>query len=190
MREISMSKSFNFQKSPLVLAAAFCALSTNALAETYTVQVELNSTIGETPLVTEQTQAMSYPVLEVNEATKEGTICVASLEIFNDKGFDGETASNANSLCPNATALRAEIQFTGVPGAIITTHRSIPLQEQHGVRFAHRDGEALNLVYNLLLSADEGTGITAIASSITLIDKFQVTDAVMEFTYDISAAYQ
>jgi len=185
-----MNISFKKLKLSSLLATAFCTLSINALAETYTVQVELNSTIGETPLVTEQTQAMSYPVLEVNEATKEGSICVASLEIFNDKGFDGETASNANSLCPNATALRAEIQFTGVPGAIITTHRSIPLQEQHGMRFAHREGETLDLVSNLLLSAESGTGITAIASSITLIDKSQVTDAVMEFTYDISAAYQ
>ena len=58
------------------------------------------------------------------------------------------------------------------------------------MRFAHREGETLDLVSNLLLSADAGTGITAIASSITLIDKSQVTDAVMEFTYDITAAYQ
>jgi len=42
-----MNKSFDIQKTPFVLATAFCALSINALAETYTVQVELNSTIDE-----------------------------------------------------------------------------------------------------------------------------------------------
>lgn len=49
------------------------AFSAASMAETYTVSVEMNSSIGETPLVAEQTQAMSYPVLEVNEATLEGT---------------------------------------------------------------------------------------------------------------------
>jgi len=184
-----MNKAFNFQKTPLVMAMAFCALSINAIAETYTVQVELNSTIDEIPLVATQTQAMTYPVLEVNQATKEGSKCIAD-SAPETKGFDNQPATNVNSLCPGGTALHAAVQFKGVPSAVISYERSLIVQEQHGVRFAHWDGKTLQRVDNAILSADEGILNTGLSSSVTLMDKSQVTDAVMEFTYDISAAYQ
>jgi len=184
-----MNKSFNFQKTPLVLATAFCALSINAIAETYTVQVELNSTIDEIPLVATETQAMTYPVLEVNQATKEGSKCVADSRA-EAEGFDGQPATNVNSLCPGATALHSKIQFKGVPSVAISIERTLLVQEQHGVKFAHSDGKAFQHVYNTILSADEGIFNLGLWSSVTLMDKSQVTDAVMEFTYGISAAYQ
>jgi len=184
-----MKKSFDFQNNSLLIAIALSALSINALAETYTVQVELNSTVDEIPLVATQTQAMTYPVLEVNQATKEGSKCIGD-SVPNTKGFDDQPATNVNSLCPGSTALHAAVQFTGVPSAAISIARTLLVQEQHGVKFAHSDGKAFQHVYNAILSADEGIFKTGLWSSVTLFDKSQVTDAVMEFTYDVSAAYQ
>jgi len=165
------------------------AFSAASMAETYTVSVEMNSSIGETPLVAEQTQAMSYPVLEVNEATQEGSMCVASGQV-NSTGFNGQTATNANSLCPGATGNGSIVQFTGVPNAIVTVERSIVSQELNGVRFAHYDGNPWQNVSNLTLNGSDGIGITGLWSSVTLFDKSQATDSVMEFNYQISAAYQ
>lgn len=184
-----MNKPFNFQKSPLVLATALCALSFNALAETYTVQVELNSSIGETPLVATQTQTMSYPVLEVNEITQEGANCIASSRA-NEEGFNGQAATNANSLCPGSIGQSSSIVFSGVPNAIISIGWSIASQEANGIRFANTDGQAGSGTLTRTLSSVEGKTVLEKWSSVTLIDKSQVTDAVMEFTYDISAAYQ
>jgi len=177
-------------KAPLLLAATFSALSINALAETYTVQVELNSTIGETPLVATETQPMTYPVLEVNQATKEGASCIARVGYDNTNGFDNLPASNVNSLCAGSTPLRAEVQFTGVPNAVISYERNLIIQEQYGVRFAHWDGKDFQRVDISTLSPEQGKLSTSLSSAIILFDKSQVTDAVMEFTYDISAAYQ
>jgi|GEM_PF-5542809 len=42
-----MKIAFKTLKAPLLLAATFSALSINVVAETYTVQVELNSTIDD-----------------------------------------------------------------------------------------------------------------------------------------------
>jgi len=172
-----------------VLATAFCALSINVLAETYTVQVELNSTIGETPLTITESQAMNYPILEVNEATKEGATCVANGKV-NETGLDGELANNINSLCPGDTATNTIALFTGVPNALISFERTINIQEKSGLRFSYFGGKALQVVGISQLSAERGTLVTNLGSTITLFDKNQVTDAVMEFTYDISAAYQ
>jgi len=184
-----MNKSFNFQKSLLVLATAFCALSINVLAETYTVQVELNSTIGETPLEATQTRPMSYPVLKVDQATEEGANCVA-LSKVNETGYDGLPATNVNSLCPGGTASYAGVQFKGVPNAAISIEQVINIQEKNGLRFAHHDGTPFQQTFHIKLSDDEGIYRTGLSSSVTLVDKSQVTDAVMEFTYGISAAYQ
>jgi len=183
-----MNKPFNFQKLPLVLATAFCALSTNALAETYTVQVELSSTVGETPLVATQTRAMSYPVLEVNEATQEGASCLVG-NSTNETGFDGETATKRNSLCPGERGFPARVEFSGAPNALLSFERRLPLQEQNGIRFGWKGRESVH-VGTLTLSQEEGIAHTELGSSVELFDKSQVTDAVMEFTYDISAAYQ
>ena len=184
-----MNTSFQKLKLSSLLATAFCTLSINALAETYTVQVELNSTIGETPLDITETQTMSYPVLKVDQATKEGAKCVANSKT-NSLGFDEQLASNVNSLCPGATALHSILQLKGVPNALVTIEHVIDIQEQSGVRFAHWDGLDYQKVYTRQLSAGDGIFNTGLTSSITLIDKSQVTDTVMEFIYDISAAYQ
>lgn len=183
-----MKTTFKTLKAPLLLAATFSALSINVLAETYTVQVELNSTIGETPLEIIQTQAMSYPLLEVNEATVNGANCLA-ISKDNTTGFDGQPATDKNSLCPNDVARRAEIRFKGAHNALITFERILSIQEKNGVRFAHWDGNPYTNVYNAQLSED-GWFNSALSSSIILVDKSQVTDSVMEFTYDISASYQ
>jgi len=184
-----MKTTFKTLKAPLLLAATFSALSINVLAETYTVQVELNSTVGETPLTATQTQAMNYPVLNVDQATKEGSMCVANSKA-NEIGFDGQPTTNANSLCPGDTALYATVQFKGVPNAMIYLERSINTQDKNGVRFAHWDGQSYQYALNTTLPGETGSYNFNLWSSVTLLDKSQVTDAVMEFTYDISGAYQ
>lgn len=184
-----MKTTFKTLKAPLLLAATFSAFSINVLAETYTVQVELNSTVGETPLEATQTRPMSYPVLKVDQATEEGANCVA-LSKVNETGYDGLPATNVNSLCPGGTASYAGVQFKGVPNAAISMEQVINIQEKNGLRFAHHDGTPFQHTFYIKLSEDEGIYRTGLSSSVTLVDKSQVTDSVMEFTYDISAAYQ
>lgn len=173
----------------LIVAGVMAALSSVATAESYKVTVEMNSSIGETPLIAKQTQAMSYPVIEVNEATQEGAICRAT-DSANTTGNDNRTATNANSLCPGATGSRSIVQFTGVPSAIITVERGIAVQEKNGVRFGSTSGTTYNDVRNFTLSNGDGSADIDLSSAIVMFDKALVTDATMEFNYDISAAYQ
>jgi len=184
-----MNLTFTTPKTALLLATTLSALSINAIAETYTVTVEMNSSIGETPLVATQTQAMAYPVLEVNEATQEGANCLV-VDKVNDTGFDGLPAKNTNSLCPGEIGQSGRVEWTGTPGAILSIEFSIDPQEQNGVRFTGWDGEPDHQVITRTLSSNEGVASFGLWSSIELFDKSQVTDAVMEFTYDISASYQ
>ena len=183
-----MKITFKTLKAPLLLAATFSALSINVLAETYTVQVELNSTVGETPLVATQTQAMSYPVLEISEATQTGAACVVDTSA-NNIGYDGEPATSKNSLCPGERGVFARVEFSGAPNAVITLERRLPLQEINGIRFGWH-GEDWKRSDTLTLTAENGTAHTLLYSSVELFDKSQATDSVMDFTYDISAAYQ
>lgn len=173
----------------LIVAGVMAALSSVATAETYTVTVEMNSSIGETPLVATQTQGMSYPVLEVNEATQENATCWATGSA-NNRGFNNQPATNANSLCPGATGSGSVVQLSGVPSAIVSVQRSIVAQEQNGVRFVGSSLSAYNDVRNYTLSNSDGTTNVDLHSAIVMFDKSLVTDAVMEFSYDISAAYQ
>jgi len=151
--------------------------------------VELNSTIDETPLEATQTSPMSYPVLKVDQATEEGANCVA-LSKVNETGYDGLPATNVNSLCPGGTATYAGVQFKGVPNAAISIEQSINIQDKNGLRFAYFNGQVFQNVSLVQLSSEEGIYRLGLSSSVSLIDKSQVTDSVMDFTYDISAAYQ
>ena len=173
----------------IMVASVLAALSSGASAETYTVSIEMNSSIGEAPLVATQTQPINYPVLEVVDATREGAYCLAN-ETDNSTGFDRRNATTANSLCPGATPDHAIVQFSGVPNAVITLERSLEIQEQNGIRFAHFDGRSFQHVSSLFLDGTDGLASTGLWSGVFLIDKSQVTDSVMEFSYDISAAYQ
>jgi|GEM_PF-1062151 len=173
----------------LIVAGVMAALSSMATAETYVVEVELNSSLGENPLVATETQAMNYPVLEVNEATQHGAVCWANGGT-NNTGFDGRASTSVNSLCPGAKGLGARVQFSGVPSAVISVERSLLTTELNGVRFAHTDGKSYSDVRNVTLSANEGLTTVGLDSSVILFDRSQVIDAVMEFSYDISASYQ
>ena len=172
-----------------IIASTLAILSSVASAETYTVSIEMNSSIGEAPLVATQTQPMNYPVLEIADATREGAYCLAN-GTDNSIGFDRRSATAANSLCPGATPDYAIVQFSGVPNAFVTVERSLETQEQNGIRFTHHNGRPYNDVITVVLNATEGLGEAVLWSGVFLIDKSQVTDAVMEFSYDISAAYQ
>ena len=132
---------------------------------------------------------MNYPVLEVVDGTRVGAYCIANGQA-NSTGFDGRNATSANSLCPGATLDYAQVQFTGVPNAVITIEHSLAIQEQNGIRFAHSDGRSFENVSSLLLDGENGIGGTGLHSAVILFDKSLVTDSVMEFSYNISAAYQ
>lgn len=177
------------KKSNIMLFPLLFAFVSSSIAETYTVLVEMDSLLGDTPLTATQTQAISYPVLKVDQATKQGAACIANGQ-QNNTGFDNGASNNVNSLCPGGVGTLASMQFVGTPNALISYERSIELQVQNGVRFAHWDGLAFSDSRVAVLSANDGTFSTGLASSITLIDKTQVTDGIMEFSYDISAAYQ
>lgn len=173
------------------VATALLTSAFGAISETYTVEVALNSSIGETPLVATQKVAMSYPELHVSEITKEGAICYLSPSSLydNSKGFDGAVATSVNSLCPNLSGTRAVIELSGIPNAAITVHSKLPLQVQSGVRFGWLGAE-----YDVTSSQahlnENGTLTTSLGSSIDLVDKSQVTDSLLVFNYEITGAYQ
>ncbi|UAA39865.1 hypothetical protein KIH87_05790 [Paraneptunicella aestuarii] len=132
---------------------------------------------------------MSYPVLDVNDATLVGSYCMAN-DQPNTLAFNGEAANEANSLCPNLTGDGAIIQLSGVKGATVTVNKVITKQEKGGVAFAHYTGNPWSDVRNYQLSATSGTVGVGLWSRVTLVDKSLVTDGILDFTYDISAAYQ
>lgn len=175
-----------FIKSTLAMALSVSAMG--AMAETYSVEVTLNSQIGETPLVATEEVAMSYPELTVTDATVEGARCVANGHA-NLVGFNNAAATEANSLCPGATGNFATVKFTGAKNAMITVFRELPVQEQAGMRFGNLGG-AYSDTTTVTLSGTDGTADVHLGSSIDLFDKSQVTDSVLVFNYEITGAYQ
>lgn len=178
----------------LLKTAVATALLTSAfgvVAETYTVEVSLNSSIGEAPLSAVQTIPMAYPELNVTEATRVGATCYVGggSSYTNARGFDGGGATAANSLCPNLTGSHTAVEFTGAPNAVITINYRLPLQVQSGVRFGWLGAE-YNRTANHSLSGSDGKFEATLGSSIDLVDKSQVTDSLLVFNYEITGAYQ
>ena len=175
-----------FIKSTLAMALSVSAMG--AMAETYSVEVTLNSQIGEAPLVATEEVGMSYPELTVTDATVEGAWCVVN-GTANGVGFNNRTATEANSLCPGATGRIATVKFTGAKNAAITVLRELPVQEQAGIRFGN-NGKAFSDSRTYTLSGTDGTVDVTLGSGIVLFDKSQVTDSVLVFNYEITGAYQ
>lgn len=173
------------------LFGAVLVTALNVSAETYTVEVQLNSSVGEAPLSAVETIPMTYPELNVTEATQVGAICYVGggVNHSNDRGYDGAAATAANSLCPNLTSTFSHVEFTGAPSAAITVRYQLPLQVQSGVRFGWLGAE-YDETRSGTLSATDGTFVATMGSSIDLVDKSQVTDSVLVFNYIITGAYQ
>ena len=161
----------------------------SAQSETYSFSVEIDSRLGEQPLGSTVTQPMNYPVLGVTDATKIGSYCLADGG-SNTRGFDRAVSNESNSLCPNLKPDFFKVQFSGVKGAILNIDYSLLIQEKGGFRFARHDGNQFVGQTTTQLSTTDGTVEYPMYSRITLIDKTQVTDGLLDFTFDITAAYQ
>lgn len=118
----------------------------------------------------------------------EGSECLVTGNP-NSTGYDNQSATNRNSLCPGATGKQTRVLISGVPNAAVTVNYRLPIQEQNGVRFGWR-GKEHTATATATLSNNNGTHEAVMGSSITLFDKSLVTDSVMVFNYEISAAYQ
>lgn len=173
----------------ITLGALASLLTMSAQAETYNFSVEIDSRLGEQPLTTTVLQNMNYPVLGVTDATEEGAYCIAN-NAANSRGFDNRTANEANSLCPSLTADSFKAQFSGVKGAILHIDYSMPIQEKGGFRFAYSNGAQHVGSVTRTLSTTDGTYTWDWPSRVTLVDRSLVTDSVLEFSLDLTAAYQ
>lgn len=171
----------------LIACALFSAVSMQSSAAVYTFSVDVNSRVGEIPLQADETQAMSYPTLDVNDATKAGAYCWAYGK--NSYGVDGRAATEANSLCPQLTPLHSIVRFSGVPKSYITINQKIPEQDQGGFRFHYYDGKTLDSTTTYYINAD-GVVDVPTYSRITMINKDDVTDGSLTFTYEVIGAYQ
>lgn len=161
------------------------AVSSIATAETFTVDVDVEVTIGEILLNLAQTQAMAFPQVKVDEATKEGSFCDAN-DSTNTRGLGNAVANNSNSLCPNLAGSRSLVTFTGVPNSVVSIAQSATTQDAAGMRFTVTNGST----FNRTLSGVDGTANVALNGRVTLQDKDLVDDGILEFNYEVSAAYQ
>lgn len=168
-----------------LVALSMLAATSVANAETFTVDVDVDVTLGEILLQLNQTQAMAFPQVKIDEATQEGSYCDAT-DSVNTRGFNNLTANNSNSLCPGLAGARSLVEFVGVPNAVISVARTAATQDAAGLRFTVTNGGTSNRT----LSADGGTTSVGLNGRVTLQDKDLVTDGVVSFTYNITAAYQ
>lgn len=163
-------------------------ISMNSFADVYTVSIELDNRINETLLTATETQAMNYPILGVTDATKLSATCRAD-GVPNSTGYNGQAATEVNSLCPNVKGLPSNVKFSDVKGAVLTVNYSVPIQNKGGISFSV-DGRDYAKVENHTLSTTDGTTTVSLNSFVRLTDKSLVTDGLLDFTYEISAAYQ
>ncbi|MCY7296176.1 hypothetical protein [Alteromonas sp. a30] len=176
-------------KLSLILAGVSAVLTSSAMAVTYNTSVEIDSRLGEQPLNATVIQNMEYPVLGVTDATKVGSYCLANGGA-NGTGFDNRTSNESNSLCPNLSPDYFRVQFSGVKGAYLDIGYSLQIQEKGGFRFSYSNGNQHVGQTSVQLSTTEGTAEYPVYSRVTLLDPTQVTDGVLDFNFDITAAYQ
>ena len=152
-----------------------------AKAKTFNVSVEVNSTIGEIPIVINLTQAMAFPILDISDATQNGAYCYTN----NNEYVVGEYATKRNSMCPRLLGRRAEYTFIGAPHAVISYSGGAENQIVNGIQFytSHAGG-------TVTLDSVNGTYKTNLAGYLKLIDRTLVQDGTYEYTYEINAAYQ
>lgn len=164
----------------LGLAPLICS---TVLAETYTVDVDVDVAIGRTPLTVTQIQAMRFPQVRIDEATEIGAICYSSAgnSIFGN----GAKATNVNSLCPDLTGSESQVEVSGVRNAFISLIQTAPAQTTNGIQFRVYESST-----SVRLSGNEGKTITSLLGYITLQDKQAITSGLITFSYDVTAAYQ
>lgn len=174
-------------KISALLVGASATLMANAAS--FNVQVEINNILGNTPLAINETRAVSFPVINVDEATSENTICVANGHSGVNKYINGSNTNSgfhtsATSLCPGVTVPGSLVRISGTPNASISVALATTAQTQGGFEFTGSNGTS-NRVLN-----GSGNYDTGIAATLKLLDKASVTSGLLTFNYDVTAAYQ
>lgn len=162
---------------------AILSMSSIAAADTFTVDVDVDLTVGQTPLTLLQTAAMSFPQVKVDEATKVGADCHSAN--INGTGFDNNPATNANSLCPGLVGSQSIVEFTGVPNAVITVTQAASAQTTNGMQFTVNGS-----TFTRTLSGTDGKTSSNLTGTVTMVDKDAVSSGLLTFSYDVTAAYQ
>ncbi|UAA39862.1 hypothetical protein KIH87_05775 [Paraneptunicella aestuarii] len=151
-----------------------------AFATQYTVEVNMVSSINNDVTLTE-TQAMYFPNLAVNHFTQIGATCDTGT---NQKGVDGLTANEKNSLCPNSAGKASIVRVRGNADALVRVYRGAAIQEQGGFRYA---ATQIEQDYNL---GSQGIQDLRTEGFISLIDKSLVTSGVLTFNYEVRIVAQ
>lgn len=164
------------------------SLSLAATAVPFNVQVEINSVLGNTPLTITETAVLAFPVITVDEATAEGTVCVANGSSATNVYINGSSRNgrhnSSTSLCAGATVAPSSVRVSGTPNALVTLNIETAEQNQGGFAFTgtnSSDSRRLN---------GEGNYDTGLVATLRLVDKAAVTTGLLTFNYDVTASYQ
>jgi|GEM_PF-3210120 len=164
------------------------SLSLAATAVPFNVQIEVNAIVGSTPLEIKETAAIAFPVITVDEATTEGTICAADGSSYTNRYINGNASSGSSnsstSLCAGSIVAPSTVRITGTPNALINVNVESADQSQGGFEFVGVNRSTSNRLNG---SGYHDTGLTA---TLRLLDKSSVTSGMLTFNYDVTAAYQ
>ena len=155
-----------------------------AIAKSYFVEVTVNAVLDQNLLSITNHTAMSFPELTISEHTTEGAHCVANSH-YNSNGFDGNPASNYNSLCPTLKGTYSRFNLSGHPYAYYYVSYSAPEQVINGLQYTVPDFKPTTVKLS-----SGGTAIYYIPGTVTLVDKSAVTSDIITFEYDFTAYYQ
>lgn len=173
----------------MILSAIGIAASLlpTAQADVFNVDVEINNVLGTTPIVITESQTMGFPIITINESSTEDTSCYATGVVEHNRYVNrsyGATTTSATSLCPNQMVPAAKVTISGTNNALITMTQTATPQVQSGFNFAIN-----NKTISPRLSTS-GTYTSQIDGTLTLVDKSAVTSGLLNFTYEVTAAYQ
>ena len=171
---------------PLVLLSFTLGqlLLNSSQAETYYVDLDVDVTVGETPLNLVQVQNMRFPQVKIDNATQEGATCFTN-NTNNVSPITGKQTTNADSLCPGLNGQGSIVELSGSPNAVVNITQSAPTQVENGIAFQVQGGTS-----TVQLSNTEGKTNVTLVGVATLKNKQDIASGLITFSYDITAAYQ
>lgn len=175
----------NVHKTLLLLGLTLSQVSLmSSQAETYYVDLDVDVTVGETPLSLAQVQNMRFPQVKIDNATQEGATCFSS-NTNNVSPLTGKQTTNADSLCPGLNGQESIVEISGSPNAVVNINQSAPTQLENGIAFQVQGGAS-----TVQLSNTEGKTNVTLRGLVTLKNKQDIAPGLITFSYDITAAYQ
>lgn len=172
-------------RSLFLLGVALSQILTGSVqAETYYVDLDVDVTVGETPLSLTQVQNMRFPQVKIDNATQEGATCF-STNTNNVSPTTGKQTTNADSLCPGLNGQESIVEISGSPNALVNINQSASTQLENGIAFQVQGG-----VTTVQLSNTEGKTRVTLPGVVTLQNKQDIAPGLITFSYDITAAYQ